>query len=334
VTPSLDTVSVILVYSAIAVYALAFIAFTMDLARRAGEVRTVAAASVRASAPAEAVLNGSTATAVLDREQIEAGDATASRGRLVWLRIGLSLTIIGFVVHLVATVLRGLAAERVPWANMYEFSLTATLIITAVFLGVQFREDLRFLGTFIVGLVVVLLGLSTVGFYVSVVPLPPSLQSIWLIIHVFVASLGTAFLGLGFALSIMQLLQHRREALPAESRFGRMKAMASLPGAEKLENLAYRLIIVGFVFWTFTLIAGAIWAEAAWGRYWGWDVKEVWTFVIWTIFAGYIHARSTRGWRGVPSAWLAIVGFSAVLFNYTIVNLFFNGLHSYSGLTE
>ena len=333
-TPSLDTVSVILVYSAIAVYALAFIAFTMDLARRAGEVRTVAAASVRASAPAEAVINGSTTTAVLDREQIEAGDATASRGRLVWLRIGLSLTIIGFVVHLVATVLRGLAAERVPWANMYEFSLTATLIITAVFLGVQFREDLRFLGTFIVGLVVVLLGLSTVGFYVSVVPLPPSLQSIWLIIHVFVASLGTAFLGLGFALSIMQLLQHRREALPAESRFGRMKAMASLPGAEKLENLAYRLIIVGFVFWTFTLIAGAIWAEAAWGRYWGWDVKEVWTFVIWTIFAGYIHARSTRGWRGVPSAWLAIVGFSAVLFNYTIVNLFFNGLHSYSGLTE
>ncbi|GMA29208.1 c-type cytochrome biogenesis protein CcsB [Arenivirga flava] len=328
-TPSLDTVSVILVYSAIAVYALAFIAFTMDLARRAGEVRTVAAASVGTAAS-----SGSGGTALLDREQIEAGDATASRGRLVWLRIGLSLTIIGFVVHLVATVLRGLAAERVPWANMYEFSLTATLIITAVFLGVQLRQDLRFLGTFIIGLVTVLLGLSTVGFYVSVVPLPPSLQSIWLIIHVFVASLGTAFLGLGAALSIMQLLQHRREGLPVESRFTRMRAFASLPDAEKLENLAYRLIIVGFVFWTFTLIAGAIWAEAAWGRYWGWDVKEVWTFVIWTIFAGYIHARSTRGWRGVPSAWLAIVGFSSVLFNYTVVNLFFNGLHSYSGLTE
>lgn len=328
-TPSLDTVSVILVYSAIAVYALAFIAFTMDLARRAGEVRTVAAAPVGAAAA-----SGSGGTALLDREQIEAGDATASRGRLVWLRIGLSLTIIGFVVHLVATVLRGLAAERVPWANMYEFSLTATLIITAVFLGVQLRQDLRFLGTFIIGLVTVLLGLSTVGFYVSVVPLPPSLQSIWLIIHVFVASLGTAFLGLGAALSIMQLLQHRREGLPVESRFTRMRAFASLPGAERLENMAYRLIIVGFVFWTFTLIAGAIWAEAAWGRYWGWDVKEVWTFVIWTIFAGYIHARSTRGWRGVPSAWLAIVGFSSVLFNYTVVNLFFNGLHSYSGLTE
>jgi len=105
-----------------------------------------------------------------------------------------------------------------------------------------------------------------------------------------------------------------------------------LPEPEKLENMAYRLIVVGFVLWTFTLIAGAIWASRAWGRYWGWDTKEVWTFIIWTIFAGYIHARATRGWRGSRSAWLAIIGFSAVLFNFTIVNLFFKGLHAYSGL--
>jgi cytochrome c-type biogenesis protein CcsB len=96
--------------------------------------------------------------------------------------------------------------------------------------------------------------------------------------------------------------------------------------------MANRLVIVGFAFWTFTLMAGAIWAERAWGRYWGWDTKEVWTFIIWVVFAGYIHARATRGWRGNPSAWLAIIGFAAVLFNFTVVNLFFNGLHSYSGL--
>ena len=96
--------------------------------------------------------------------------------------------------------------------------------------------------------------------------------------------------------------------------------------------MAYRVNVIGFVFWTFTLIAGAIWAERAWGRYWGWDTKEVWTFIIWTIFAGYIHARATRGWRGSRSAWLAIIGFTAVLFNFTIVNLFFKGLHAYSGL--
>ena len=322
---TLDAASLVLVYSAITVYAMAFIAFTLDLARRATEVRTTTTARMPVTA-------GQNVRQELEQEEIEAGDGTASRRRLVWLRIGLSLTIIGFVLHLVATVLRGIAAERVPWVNMYEFSLTATLIITGVFLGVQLRHDLRFLGTFIVGLVVVLLGGSTLSFYVAVTPLVPALQSVWLIIHVFVASLGTAFLALGFALSILQLLQHRRESLPETVRPRRLRALASLPSTDRLENYTYRMVIIGFVFWTFTLIAGAIWAEAAWGRYWGWDVKEVWTFVIWTLYAGYIHARSTRGWRGVPSAWLSIVGFTAVLFNYLVVNLFFNGLHAYSGI--
>ena len=106
----------------------------------------------------------------------------------------------------------------------------------------------------------------------------------------------------------------------------------TLPDSSTLENLAYRVIIIGFILWTFTLMAGAIWAEAAWGRYWGWDTKEVWTFIIWVVYAGYIHARATRGWRGSRSAWLAIIGFSTVLFNFTVVNLFFKGLHAYSGL--
>ena len=160
------------------------------------------------------------------------------------------------------------------------------------------------------------------------VPLPPALQSYWLVIHVFVATLGTAFFAIGAGLSLVQLIQARREA----KQFSGLKFLDTMPDAEKLETLAYRVIVVGFVFWTFTLMAGAIWAEHAWGRYWGWDTKEVWTFIIWTIFAGYIHARATRGWRGSRSAYLAIVGFAAVMFNFTIVNLFFKGLHAYSGL--
>ncbi|HXR44831.1 MAG TPA: cytochrome c biogenesis protein CcsA, partial [Pseudolysinimonas sp.] len=112
----------------------------------------------------------------------------------------------------------------------------------------------------------------------------------------------------------------------------RLGFLATFPSSETLEAMANRVIIVGFAFWTFTLMAGAIWAERAWGRYWGWDTKEVWTFIIWVIFAGYIHARATRGWRGNRSAWLAIIGLAAVLFNFTIVNLFFKGLHAYSGL--
>jgi cytochrome c-type biogenesis protein CcsB len=146
-------------------------------------------------------------------------------------------------------------------------------------------------------------------------------------VHVFVAVLGTSFFSLGAGLSIVQLMQARREA--GRGGFG---FLATLQDSATLEKLAYRVLLIGFILWTFTLVAGAVWAERAWGRYWGWDTKEVWTFIIWTIFAGYIHARATRGWRGSRSAVLAIVGFSAVMFNFTVVNLFFKGLHAYSGL--
>jgi cytochrome c-type biogenesis protein CcsB len=239
----------------------------------------------------------------------------------------MALTAVAWVLHVAADVMRGLAAGRVPWANMFEFSMTATAIVVGVFLFSQLWQDLRFLGAYITGICLILLGLATVNFYVDVTPLAVSLQSYWLVIHVFVASLGTAFYAIGAGLSIAQLFQARREMSGKGPGF-----LATLPSAEKLENLAYRVILIGFVFWTFTLIAGAIWAERAWGRYWGWDTKEVWTFIIWTIFAGYIHARATRGWRGSRSAVLAIVGFVAVMFNFTIVNLFFKGLHAYSGL--
>jgi cytochrome c-type biogenesis protein CcsB len=240
----------------------------------------------------------------------------------------MALTLLGWVLHVAGAALRGVAAGRVPWANMFEFSLTATAVIIGVFLAAQFWQDLRFLGAFITGFVLIVLGLATLNFYVDVVPLPPALQSTWLVIHVFVAVLGTSFFALGAGLSAMQLLQGRRE----EGLTTRPRFLETLPAADRLENLAYRVVVVGFVFWTFTLIAGAIWAEHAWGRYWGFDTKEVWTFIIWTIFAAYIHARATLGWRGSRSAWLAIVGFSAVLFNFGVVNVFFKGLHAYSGL--
>ncbi|MCX6495563.1 MAG: c-type cytochrome biogenesis protein CcsB [Actinobacteria bacterium] len=252
--------------------------------------------------------------------------------RFKLVRIGLSLTWLGFVLQSVATVLRGVAAGRVPWANMYEFAMTGTLMIVLVYLLVNLKWDLKFLGSFVTGLVVLLLGMSATRFYVEVVPLPPALQSYWLVIHVFVASLATGFFALGFALSLAQVLQERRERAVSAAVAKRWAWLSRFPESATLENYAYRLIVVGFVLWTFTLIAGAIWAERAWGRYWGWDVKEVWTFIIWTIYAGYLHARSTRGWRGTRSAVLAMIGFASVLFNFTVVNIFFKGLHAYSGL--
>ena len=337
-TATLDAASLLFLLGATGAYAMSFVSFALDLARRSADATTADASArasrvLAASSAAGATAQRRSGVATLERS---GGDGAAARRRSpISLRVGLALAVLGFALHLVATVLRGIAAARVPWANMYEFSMTGTLVIMGVFLGVLVVRDLKFLGTFVTGLVIILLGIATVGFRVDVVPLPPALQSYWLVIHVFVAILATAFFALGFALSVVQLLQHRREAATAaglDPRAGRLTFLRSLPGSEQLENLAYRLNIIGFILWTFTLMAGAIWAERAWGRYWGWDTKEVWTFIIWVIYAGYIHARATRGWRGSRSAWLAIIGFSAVLFNFGVVNVFFKGLHAYSGL--
>lgn len=358
---SLDAVSVLLVWTAVAIYALAFIAYAVDLARRSDLAAKAQDAAAQELAPARELVgaaagDASGASNAPTITQIRAEEAAAlaavearpsARPRYMWARIGTSLTVLGLLFHVAADITRGIAAGRVPWSNMYEFALTGTMLIVAVYLVVLLKYDLRFLGTFITGLVTVLLGGTAIWFYTVVVPLSDPLKSVWLVIHVFVASLATALFALAFALSVTQLLQARRERLAvAAAEAGAADAAATptavasgprflrtLPSADALESLAYRFAIIGFIFWTFTLIAGSIWANDAWGRYWGFDTKEVWTFVIWVLYAGYIHARATRGWRGTRSAWLSIVGFSAVIFNFTIVNMFFKGLHVYSGLS-
>ncbi|RGE19061.1 c-type cytochrome biogenesis protein CcsB [Leucobacter sp. wl10] len=328
---ALDAYSVLAVWSAITIYVLAFLAFAYDLSQRA------------APAPArerEAALVGARPSTLAappaGREAPSLRIPRAERSRRLWARLALALSGLGFGLHLTATLARGIAAERVPWANMYEFALIGTLLIVAVYLAALRWYDLRFLGVFIVGMVVFFLGGATLSFYVEVTPLMDPLKSIWLIIHVFVASLATALFAIAAGLSTTQLRQSRQEHRSAE-RTGPLRPgrgyLRGLPDAEALETLAYRFAILGFIFWTFTLIAGAIWANESWGRYWGFDVKEVWTFIIWVLYAGYIHARATRGWRGTKSAWLSLIGFAAVIFNFTIVNLFFKGLHAYSGLS-
>ena len=339
---NLNDLSILSLYSAMAIYALAFIAFAIDLARRSAAVNSATTdsaltgsatdAAAASSARAGTAASVGTTTTLTRLSARIANDATTPYGRSASLRVGVSLTVLAWALHLVADVLRGVTAGRVPWANMYEFAMTGTLLIVTVFLIVLTRVDLRFLGTFVIGLILVLLGIAALKFYVEVAPLPPALQSVWLVIHVFVASLGTGFFALGFALSAIQLLQFRRESLLSDAKTIRLRFLATLPSAATLENLAYRINILGFTLWTFTLMAGSIWAEKAWGRYWGWDTKEVWTFIVWVLYAGYIHARATRGWRSSRSAWLSIIGFAAVMFNFGIVNVFFKGLHSYSGL--
>jgi cytochrome c-type biogenesis protein CcsB len=356
VTEDLANFSLVAVYSAMAIYTISFVAFALDLAKRSGDAQQASSPGTTAAVGADAgsargagrgaaraaVSGGS--TIVLDREATAttspgagrgagadgaagAGESRRRRGS-TFERVATAMMVLGLVVHVSSVVTRGIAAERVPWANMFEFSLTGTAIIVAVYLVAGRFVDLSFLGAYVMGLNLVLLAIGSVNYYVEVVPLQPALQSAWLVIHVLVAILGTGFFAIAAGLSIAQLIQTKRE----QARLSGLRFMDTLPGADRLEDLAYRVALVGFVLWTFTLIAGAVWAERAWGRYWGWDTKEVWTFIIWVLYAGYIHARATRGWRGARSSWLSIIGFAAVLFNFGVVNVFFKGLHAYSGL--
>ncbi|GAB4098181.1 c-type cytochrome biogenesis protein CcsB [Sinomonas halotolerans] len=247
-------------------------------------------------------------------------------------RTGVALSVLGLAIHAAGVLTRGLAAGRVPWGNMYEFCTTGALLVVAVFLVVLIKRDLRFLGTFVLGLATVMMVAAAVSFWTPVGHLVPALQSYWLIIHVSIAVLSSALFTLTFSMAVLQLIQGRREARIAAGGADRGGFMRLVPSALTLETLAYRINTIAFVGWTLTVMFGAIWAEKAWGRFWGWDTKEVWSFVIWVVYAAYLHARATRGWTGARAAWLSIVGYACLIFNFTVVNMYFSGLHSYAGL--
>lgn len=322
-------------------YTVAFLAFTIDL-MRARKLPTVATAQTRTREPASVATDTGTGTPGIrwshggvDPEESapELSDSNAisyAPLRRPAARIAVAVSILGLLIHLAGVITRGMAAARVPWGNMYEFTTTGALLVMAVFLMSLIFQDLRFLGTLITGLVLVMLMAGAIAYPTPVAQLIPALQSYWLIIHVSIAVLASAIFTLTFCLSILQLIKTRHQKTAKES--GAAGFLRLVPAPAALEQLAYRLNGIGFICWTFTLMAGAIWAEAAWGRYWGWDTKEVWTFVIWVIYAGYLHARATRGWEGTRAAWLSITGYLCVIFNFTIVNVYFSGLHSYSGL--
>jgi cytochrome c-type biogenesis protein CcsB len=332
----------VLIYSAMLVYTGALAAYATDLSGRgrAAEAPDQAAAPERelvaAGTPSGAPPGSASGTTPADGGPgaHEPGTgATGGAGRRQAAGVAVSLTWLAFALHLGGVVARGLSAHRAPWGNMYEFTISGAVVITGVFLLVLLRRDLRFLGTFVVGPVLLSLGLAISVLYTQSAQLLPALQSIWLVIHVSVAFTSSALFTIAFSATVLQLVQDRRERQKAAGdppRRGRF--MNALPVAAELERTAYRLNAVAFPLWTFTVMAGAIWAERSWGRYWNWDPKEVWSFVIWVVYAGYLHARATRGWDGRRAAYLGLVGFACILFNFGVVNIFFPGLHAYSGV--
>lgn len=241
---------------------------------------------------------------------------------------GVALTVIGFALNLAGMVTRGLAADRVPWGNMYEFVITGCVAAVGTYLLLLRFQPIRWLGLPMTGLVVVLLMIAVLLLDIPAGPLVPALHSYWLYIHVTAALLATGAFTVGALASVLYLYRSR-----AEARGTALTGLAArLPEAEAIDKLAYRVHAFGFPVWTFAaLIAGPIWARFAWGRYWGWDPKEVWAFITWVAYAAYLHARATAGWRGRRAAILALVGFAALLFNFVGINLWGGGLHSYAG---
>ena len=242
-------------------------------------------------------------------------------------RMGVALTVLGFLLSLAAVVLRGLAAGRAPWGNMFEFTISAMVFVVGVYLIMVWRAGVRWLGLPVTLLAAVGNGLAITVFYVAVAPLVPALHSVWFVIHIVAAAISGAAFNVGGLLSILYLVKKR-----AEDRDQVRGYLALVPGTRRIDLLAYRFHAFAFPLWTFTVAAGAIWAEYAWGRYWGWDPKETWALVTWVIYACYLHARSTAGWRGRRAAMIAIVGLASFWFNFVGINLLVSGLHSYAGI--
>jgi cytochrome c-type biogenesis protein CcsB len=209
---------------------------------------------------------------------------------------------------------------------MFEFSLASAVAALGVFLALSLRRDVRWFGVFLIPAVLLTLGLAITVLYTEAAQLVPALDSYWLVIHVSAAIVcGGAFVIAGL-LSALYLFRD------SSDRRGGTGWAARLPDAQRLDTMSYRTIAFTMPLWTFAVVAGAIWAEAAWGRYWGWDPKETWALITWLVFAGYLHARATAGWRGRRAAWLGVIGTLTFIFNYFAVNLLFAGLHSYAGV--
>jgi len=292
------------VYSAMGVFALSFFAHAFETAW-----------AVRAPEQSEAT-SGSVLTKTLDYTRTERA-----------ARIATAMMVLGFFLLLAGVIARGISAKHVPWGNMYEFSITGALAFTGAYLGALRKHDLRWLGLFVSISVLLTLGTAITLLYRNSSPLVPALKSTWLVIHVVAAIIsgGVFLLANVIAASYLYL-----ESM--ESKGGRKPWAKRLPDLETLDQLSYRLVAFVFPLWTFAVIAGAIWAESAWGRYWGWDPKETWAFITWVAYAAYLHARVTIGWRGKRAAWLCLFAGSTFLFNYVYVNVWGTGKHTYSGL--
>ncbi|MDT0300541.1 c-type cytochrome biogenesis protein CcsB [Streptomonospora wellingtoniae] len=329
-----------LIIAMIVVYAIALFLFAIEAAygrrRKLRANRLMPAATAASGATASA--GGGSAELDLDADGSGADDMSvsvrreepeASAAKHVVGGVAVAVTGLGFLLNAAQITTRGLAADRWPWGNMFEFVVAICLCSVAAFLFAVVRYQARFLGTFVLVPVVLLLGIAARWLYNEAGPVIPALHSYWIAIHVSAAIIATGGFMVAGAAAVAHLLANRAELQRAAGQ--RVAGVvAKLPAAELLDRVSHRFIVLAFPLWTFAIIAGAIWADEAWGRFWGWDPKEVWSFITWVVYAAYLHARATAGWRGSTATWIGLAGFACLLFNFFAVNFVFSGLHSYA----
>ena len=333
--------------AALLIYSLAVIAFAGDYAF--GRPRRIAAA--KAAVPATAQLATVGAGSAGGASVSEAPPMPATPGvpgapaprvgpfKAIWeagpwVRAAVALSSLGALAHVVAVTTRGLAVHRAPWGNMYEFITALTCVAAIFFCYILVRYRAWTLGVFVMGAVVVALGLAEALINTPAGPLVPALQSYWLSIHVTAMTLATGIFFVAAVLGIMYLVAERyRKRVAAGKAQPGNGLIARIPSAAQLDKLTYRTVIFGFPVWTFGVIAGAIWADQAWGRYWGWDPVETWAFITWVLYAAFLHARATAGWRGRRAHYIQLLGFASLTFNIMVVQGFITGLHSYAGVS-
>jgi cytochrome c-type biogenesis protein CcsB len=352
-----------LLLSAVVVYAVAMLAYACDFAF--GKKQTPAVIKARvpelvsakaAAAPADSAVAGGAVVSDAVADRAGSGGAgsgsaavggagmgadaavvpgqRAGRGLVgFWVTTAVVLTCVGLVGHSAGVLTRGLAVHRLPWGDMYEFVTALTCVAVAFFLAVMVRYRAYYMGLFVMASVVLVLGLAETVIYTPAGPLVPALQSYWLAIHVTAMTLATGIFFVAAVIGITYLVvdRHARRVAAGGSP-GADGILRRLPGPEELDRLAYRTIVFGFPVWTFGVMAGAIWADSAWGSYWSWDPTETWAFITWVVYACFLHARATAGWRGRRAAVIQLTGFCCLLFNVLAVSLIIPGLHSYAGL--
>jgi cytochrome c-type biogenesis protein CcsB len=282
--------------------------------------------------------SGPGATGYAPRLSATTGPGGRSRGSWLptgsWVRAALVLSALGLAAHVIGVTTRGLAVHRVPWGDMYEFVTSVTCVAAIFFLALMIRYRAYYLGLFVMAPVLLALGLAETVIYTPAGQIAVALQSYWLAIHVTAMTLATGAFVVGAALAVVYLLAERYARRVAAGRqSASVGAFRLLPAPEVIDRFAYRTVMFAFPIWTFGIMAGAIWADTAWGRYWGWDPTETWAFITWVVYACFLHARATAGWRGRRAAYIQLIGFGCLLFNLLGVSIFITGLHSYAGLS-